>query len=159
MNSDDAKLYGIEIGYNQKFTFLPGLLSGLGINLNYTYTKSQTTLNDRPGEKIGLLNQSPNIINAAVFYEKGNLSFRLAANYRQAFLVEVRDNSGADRYQDKDFHLDANASYNLPKNIILFLDANNLTNQPLRYYHGQKSRPEQTEYYSARGRIGISWGF
>lgn len=159
LNSDDAKLYGIEIGYNQKFTFLPGLLSGLGINLNYTYTKSQTTLNDRPGEKIGLLNQSPNIINAAVFYEKGNLSFRLAANYRQAFLVEVRDNSGADRYQDKDFHLDANASYNLPKNIILFLDANNLTNQPLRYYHGQKSRPEQTEYYSARGRIGISWGF
>ncbi|SEW52875.1 TonB-dependent receptor [Chitinophaga arvensicola] len=159
LNSDNAKLYGIELGYNQKFSFLPGILSGLGLNLNYTYTKSETTLKDRPGEKIGLLNQSPNIINAALFYEKGGFSFRVAANYRQAFLVDVRDNSGADRYQDKDFHLDVNTSYNFPKNITLFLDANNLTNQPLIYYHGVKSRPEQTEYYSARGRIGVNWGF
>lgn len=159
LNSEDAKLYGFEIGYNQKFTFLPGLLSGLGLSLNYTYTKSETTINDRPGEKIGLLNQSPNIVNAALFYEKDRFSFRIAANYRQAFLVEVRDNSGADRYQDKDFHLDLNMSYNFPKNITLFLDANNLTNAPLRYYHGVKSRPEQVEYYSARGRVGVNWSF
>ncbi|WP_293304913.1 TonB-dependent receptor [Pedobacter sp. UBA5917] len=159
LNSENAKLYGIELGYNQKFTFLPGLLNGLGLNLNYTYTKSETTINDRPDEKIGLLNQSPNIVNAALFYEKGAFSFRIAANYRQAFLVEVRDNSGADRYQDKDFHLDLNMSYNFPKNITLFLDANNLTNAPLRYYHGVKSRPEQVEYYSARGRIGVNWNF
>ncbi|MBE9601699.1 TonB-dependent receptor [Pedobacter sp. MC2016-24] len=159
LNSDNAMLYGFELGYNQKFTFLPGLLSGIGLSLNYTYTKSETTLDDRPGEKIGLLNQSPNIVNAALFYEKDRFSFRIAANYRQAFLVEVRDNSGADRYQDKDFHLDINTSYNLPKNITVFLDANNLTNAPLRYYHGVKSRPEQVEYYSARGRIGVNWSF
>lgn len=159
LNSDNAKLYGIELGYNQKFSFLPGLLSGIGLNLNYTYTKSETTLNDRPGEKIGLLNQSPNILNAALFYEKDRFSFRIAANYRQAFLVDVRDNSDADRYQDKDFHLDVNTSYNFPKNITVFLDANNLTNSPLRYYNGVKSRPEQVEYYSARGRIGVNWSF
>lgn len=159
LNSGDAKLYGIELGYNQKLTFLPGLLSGLGVNVNYTYTKSETTINDRPEEKIGLLNQSPNIINAALFYEKDRFSFRIAANYRQAFLVEVRDNSAADRYQDKDFHLDLNTSYNFPNNITLFLDANNLTNAALRYYHGVKSRPEQVEYYSARGRVGINWTF
>ena len=159
LNSESAKLYGLELGYNQKFTFLPGILSGMGLNLNYTYTKSETTLDDRPGEKIGLLNQSPNIVNAALFYEKNRFSFRIAANYRQAFLVEIRDNSGADRYQDKDFHLDVNMSYNFPKNITLFLDANNLTNAPLRYYHGVKSRPEQVEYYSARGRVGVNWSF
>lgn len=158
-NSENAKLYGVELGYNQKFTFLPGILGGLGINVNYTYTKSETTIDDRPDEKIGLLNQSPNIINGALFYERNHFSFRIAANYRQAFLVEIRDNSGADRYQDKDFHLDLNMSYNFPKNITLFVDANNLTNAPLRYYHGVKSRPEQTEWYSARGRVGVNWSF
>ncbi|RAJ08874.1 TonB-dependent receptor [Chitinophaga skermanii] len=157
LNSDKSKLYGIEMTYNQKFTQLPGFLSGLGLNLNYTYTKSETTLKDRPGEKIGLMNQSPNIFNAALFYEKYNFSLRVAANYRQAFLVEVRDNKGADRYQDQDFRVDLNLSYTLPKNITLFFDASNLTNQPLRYYHGVKSRPEQVEYYSARGRVGINW--
>lgn len=157
MNAENASLYGLELGYSHKFTFLPGMLSGLGLNLNYTYTYSATTLQDRPGEKIGLMNQSPNIFNATLFYEKYGFALRLAANYREAFLVEVRDNAGADRYQDKDFHLDLNMSYTFPKRITLFMDINNLNNQPLRYYHGVSSRPEQVEYYSIRGRLGINW--
>ncbi|MBX9449038.1 MAG: TonB-dependent receptor [Taibaiella sp.] len=156
-NAEDAFLYGIELGYNQRFTHLPGALNGLGLSFNYTYTQSETTLKDRPGEKIGLMNQSPNILNATLFYEKYGLALRLAANYRDAFLVEVRDNSGADRYQDKDFHLDLNLSYSFPKGFTVFLDVNNLTNQPLRYYHGIESRPEQVEYYSLRGKLGVSW--
>ncbi len=157
LNAAAAKLYGIELAYNQKFTFLPGALSGLGINMNYTYTKSETNLDDRPGEKIGLMNQSPNIFNATLLYEKYGFSFRLSANYRQAFLVEIRDNKEADRFQDKDFHLDMNMSYTFPHRLTLFFDANNLNNEPLSYYHGVKSRPEQVEYYSARGRLGLTW--
>lgn len=157
VNSESAFLYGVELIYSKKFTKLPGFLSGLGVNLNYTFTKSQTSLEARDGEKSGLLNQSPNIFNAALLYEKKALSIRLAGNFRQAFLVEIRDNKMADRYQDKDFQLDFSVNYNFPKNISLFLEANNLTNQPLRYYHGVKGRPEQVEYYSARGRVGIGW--
>jgi TonB-dependent receptor len=156
-NSDKAFLYGMELIYSQKFTMLPGFLKGLGLNLNYTYTKSETGLEAREGEKVGLLNQSPHIFNAALLYEKYGFAVRLAANYRAAFLVEVRDNKMADRYQDNDLQMDLNITYNFPKNISLFADANNLTNQALRYYHGVKGRPEQVEYYGLRGRIGISW--
>lgn len=157
VNSETAYLYGVELIFSKRFTELPGILGGLGLNLNYTYTKSETSLEAREGEKSGLLNQSPNIFNAALMYERKALSCRLAGNYRQAFLVEIRDNKMADRYQDKDFQLDFSVNYNFPKNITVFLEANNLTNQALRYYHGVKGRPEQVEYYSARGRIGIGW--
>ncbi|MGV3765322.1 MAG: TonB-dependent receptor [Chitinophagaceae bacterium] len=157
VNSETAFLYGLELIFSKKFTQLPGVLGGLGLNLNYTYTKSETSLEARDGEKSGLLNQSPNIFNAALMYERNGLSLRLAGNYRQAFLVEIRDDKMADRYQDQDFQLDFSVNYNFPRNITLFLEANNLTNQPLRYYHGTKGRPEQVEYYSSRGRIGIGW--
>jgi len=37
------------------------------------------------------------------------------------------------------------------------LELNNLTNEPLRYFHGNVNRPEQVEYYSLRGQLGISY--
>lgn len=159
LNSDNAFLYGIEVGFNKKFKELPGFLSNFSLKANYTFTKSETTLSDRGDEKIGLMNQSPNIFNASLIYEYKGFAARLAANYREAFLVEIRDNKGADRYQDKDFHLDMNLSYTTPKNITFFIDLNNLNNQELRYYHGVVSRPEQVEYYGIRGKIGASYRF
>lgn len=159
LNSDNAFLYGIEVGFNKKFKELPGFLSNFSLKANYTFTKSETTLSDRGDEKIGLMNQSPNIFNASLIYEYKGFAVRLAANYREAFLVEIRDNKGADRYQDKDFHLDMNLSYTTPKNITFFIDLNNLNNQELRYYHGVVSRPEQVEYYGIRGKIGASYRF
>lgn len=159
LNSDNAFLYGIEVGFNKKFTELPGFLSNFSLKANYTFTKSETTLSDRGDEKIGLMNQSPNIFNASLIYEYKGFAARLAANYREAFLVEIRDNKGADRYQDKDFHLDLNFSYTTVKNITFFVDINNLNNQELRYYHGVVSRPEQVEYYGVRGKVGVSYRF
>lgn len=159
LNSDNAFLYGFEIGFNKKFSELPGFLSDFSLKANYTFTKSETTLADRENEKVGLMNQSPNIFNASLIYEYKGFAARLAANYREGFLVEIRDNKGADRYQDKDFHLDMNFSYTTPKNITFFVDLNNLTNQELRYYHGVVSRPEQVEYYGIRGKVGVSYSF
>ena len=40
VNGPTAKLYGFEVAWQQNLTFLPGILSGLGLNANYTYTRS-----------------------------------------------------------------------------------------------------------------------
>ncbi|MFV9551791.1 TonB-dependent receptor [Algibacter sp. PT7-4] len=158
-NSETAYLMGAEITWAQQLDFLPGALNGLGYSLNYTYTKSETSLEER-GEKIPLVNQSPNILNAAVFYEKYGLSFRLAGNYRDAFLWQLRNSKEQDRYQGKDFQLDLNASYTFPNNrVTIFTQMNNLTNQKLLYYRGNPERPEQTEFFSFRARLGVSYSF
>ena len=159
LNSESAKLYGFEVGFNKKLDMLPGLLNGISLRANYTFTKSETTLTERDNEKVGLMNQSPNIFNLALVYEKGGFAARITGNYREAFLVELRDNRGADRYQDSDFQLDLNLSYTTKKNLTFFLDLNNLTNQELRYYHGYEYRPEQVEFYGIRGKLGMSWSF
>lgn len=159
LNSEDAFLYGFEIGFNKKFSELPDFFNDFSLSANYTYTKSETTLKERGDEKIGLMNQSPNIFNTSLIYENRGFAARLSANYRAAFLVSVRDNSGADRYQNQDFHLDLNLSYTTKKNLTFFVDLNNLTNQELRYYHGELYRPEQVEFYGIRGKIGMSYSF
>ena len=45
-----------------------------------------------------------------------------------------------DRYYDKVNYMDANASYTFGKKIktTFYAEANNLLNQPLRYYQGTK---------------------
>ena len=159
VNSEKAKLYGFEFGFNKNLGTIIPALKDFSVRGNYTYTKSETTLKEREGEKIGLMNQSPHIFNMALIFEKGGFAARVTGNYRDAFLVSVRDNRGADRYQAKDFHLDLNLSYTTKQNITFFFDLNNLTNQELRYYHGYNHRPEQVEFYGIRGKFGISWSF
>ena len=82
---------------------------------------------------------------------------RVAANYTAAYIDVVGASSFEDSYYDKQFFLDANASYAFTKKLRLFAEINNLTNQPLRYYQGIKERTMQVEYYQIRWNAGIKF--
>jgi len=82
-------------------------------------------------------------------------SARVSLNYAAAYLDELGGEAFSDRYYDKQLFVDANASYKIMKNFRLFAEANNLTNQPLRYYQGIEGRTMQMEYYMPRYTLGI----
>jgi TonB-dependent receptor len=156
-NLEEAWLWGVEFAYSQSLAFLPGLWNGLGFSVNYTYTQSETTLPERDGDPIPLQNQSPHTLNAQLSYEKSGLSMRLASNYRAPFIDSYNERSSQDRWRDRTFQMDFNASYALTDDINLYFEMINLNNDPLRYYNGknQNNRPEQAEWYSRRGSMGI----
>jgi TonB-dependent receptor len=97
-NQQDGLLKGVEIAYQQTFDFLPGLLSGLGTQLTYTYVDGSDFTNTNLGN-----NQSPfaalqplagiseHTVNATLFYEKDWFSARAAYNWRSDFLITPRD--------------------------------------------------------------------
>ncbi|PKP97164.1 MAG: TonB-dependent receptor, partial [Alphaproteobacteria bacterium HGW-Alphaproteobacteria-15] len=98
VNSQNGTLKGVEIAYQQTYDFLPGVLSGLGTQLTYTYVDgggfSNTDLAGTlgpfaPGQPLAGI--SKNTINATLFYEKDWLSARAAYNWRSAFLITPRD--------------------------------------------------------------------
>jgi outer membrane receptor protein involved in Fe transport len=62
-----------------------------------------------------------------------------------------------DRWYDNVTYLDLNASYTFKKNWKVFVNANNLTNQPLRYYQGIEERTMQAEYYNVHLTAGIKF--
>ena len=98
-----GKIKGFEVAYQQTFEFLPGFLSGLGFNGNYSYIESSglpnTFLNTGspvnqatiPPGNLPLEGLSKHNANATVFYEKGPISMRAAYNWRSRFLLTAAD--------------------------------------------------------------------
>ena len=156
LNASDAWLLGFEVGIQKRLDFLPGFLSGFGVDVNYTFTDSEVQVPGRD-QKQQLFGQSKNIYNASLFYEKYGLSARIAANFKGSYLDELQGSGPEqDRYYDDNLNLDLSASYNISKKVRVFMELNNLLNEPLRYYHGNVNRPEQTEWYSIRGQAGVT---
>ncbi len=98
VNFQDGLLKGIEIAYQQTYDFLPGLLSGFGTQLTYTYVDGGDFTNIDRGGTQGpfaagqpLAGISKHTVNAVLFYEKDWLSARAAYNWRSAFLITPRD--------------------------------------------------------------------
>ena len=98
VNSDGGKLKGVEFAYQQAYDFLPGILSGFGSQLTYTYVDAGDFNNSSLGSEqspfaggLPLAGVSKHTINAVAFYEKGPLSARVAYNWRSDFLQTPRD--------------------------------------------------------------------
>lgn len=163
-NGESVDVYGFEVAAQRQLDFLPGkFLKGFGVYLNYTFTESEAKgITNSDGEErsgLGLPGTAPHMFNASLSWENDRFSARVSLNYTADYLDELGGSEFEDRYYDKQTFLDANASYKLTNNLRIFAEANNLTNQPLRYYQGISSRTMQMEYYQARFNLGVKLDF
>ncbi len=157
-NGATASLFGAEVAFQRQLDFLPGMLSGLSVYFNYTYaTSSVTGVEGRETEELPLTGNPNHSLNASLSYEWSGLTVRLAANYTSDYIDEYGDKAFNDRYYDTQLFVDANASYAVTSSLRIFVDANNLTNQPLRYFQGISSRVAQAEFYNARFQAGVKY--
>lgn len=164
LNSGKAKIKGVELGYAQSFTMLPGALSGLIASMNYTFTDAdgQTFDGDTGGLRdIPLPAASRHTINGVLGYEKGPVSIRLAGTYRDKYLDEVNAIAEEDRYVRDHFQLDASARFRLTKNVQLFGEWVNINNAKyVAYQNGPVSRRLlQYEEYSYTLKFGARVNF
>jgi len=163
-NGDNVDVFGFEVAFQRQLDFLPGkFLKGFGIYANYTYTESKAKgIADEDGNErkdVSLPGTAPHMLNGSLFWEDSKFSARASANFASDYLDELGSDKFQDSYYDKQFFLDLNASYKITKNIRIFAEANNITNQPLRYYQGISSRTKQLEYYQARFNLGLKFDF
>lgn len=161
-NGEEVKVYGLEVALQRQLDFLPGkFLKGFGIYTNYTYTRSSAkgiySLDGDLRTGIMLPGTAPHMFNASLSWENKRFSARASLNYTAAYLDELGGDNFNDRFYDQQLFLDANASYRITKNVRLFAEANNLTNQPLRYYQGTSDRTMQMEYYRQRYNFGLKF--
>lgn len=158
VNGNDASLTGIEIAYQQNLSFLPGLLSGVGIYMNYTYTGSTANLiRDDINEEINLPGQAEHIGNFSLSYDKGKFNTRISANYRGSYLTEIGQNNDEDIYLNERLQLDWTLAYAVNKKFRVFAEFMNLTDAPFEAYIGNKDNIIQSEYYSWWSRIGLKF--
>ncbi|MCP1376231.1 TonB-dependent receptor [Dyella lutea] len=150
-------IHGAEFDYRQGFTFLPGILSKTGIELNATYAPSDTGEKDLAGHKIPFQDNSTKSGNLILWYQDDRFQARVAYNYRsrRAVSEDVGGITGLEMYEAPQKYLDASISYKIDKRAELFVDGTNLTNEYQRYYLVWPDQPAHSNFSERMFMVGI----
>jgi TonB-dependent receptor len=160
-NRSNAYARGIEAAYHQKFTQLPGVWAGLGLDANITLVQSHieeydAATSDTGHSESGLLPGTSRVTgNLAAFYEAHGLQLRLATEYVSKELFSLGGSKAADSIQDNRTTLDFTSSYRLTPEWSVYFNAKNLTDAPLRFFVHDSSFPIQREYYDRTYEAGV----
>lgn len=166
VNGAHARLYGIELAYQQRLSFLPGLLGGSGISANYSYTASQANGIPNRSDHPALQRQAPHSWNISPTYDRGRLSLRVGLSYNDANIFFYNYTDGADlgkkgpngdNYLYAHLQVDAQASIRLGKGLSAIVYGLNLTNEVFGFYQGSPVWVVQREYYKPTFAGGIRW--
>jgi TonB-dependent receptor len=180
-NAGTAYVTGLEVAFHQHLTYLPGLLGGLGVSANYSYTTSGTTnVDPLRTDNPALLRQAPNTWNISPTYDRRRLSIRvgLAYNGPNIFQYQYHDLSlsptpppattpnpqpggikgpSGDNYLYAHFQVDAQGSYYLGKGVTAIVSGLNLNNAVFGFYNGSPQFVVQREYYKPTYTFGFRW--
>jgi TonB-dependent receptor len=156
LNIPTSDIYGAEFQYQQQYTSLPGLLSGLGFRGSISFMGSNGEL--AQGIYGDLPFQSDLIWETGIFYKKDGFTFDVAGNFTGKNLMVIGDpnvDNSPSIYRDDFFQINAKAQYAFTKDFSIYADGNNLNNENLRYYQGSSQYPIQNEYYLPSVDAGI----
>ena len=133
LNTPGGPLSGVEIAYQQPFTFLSPPFDEFGFVGNYTYVESHISYLNSAGA-VAAVNELTNLshvsYNATLYYEDSQLSARVSAAYRSKYLTVVPGRNGADvEGTAATMNVDASANYHFDGSFDVTLEAINLTNQ------------------------------
>lgn len=176
INGPSAHIQGFEAQWEQRFSFLPGILSGFGVNANYSHTTSQVTFpsgfDGGRMDKPSLDRNSPNDYNFNLTYDKSRFSGRFAISHNDESIAAYQwsPSTGAasdpilglrgptgDNYFYPHTQFDMQGSYRLYKGLKIVASGLNLSNEVFGFYNGSPIYPVQREYYKPTTSFGLRW--
>jgi TonB-dependent receptor len=167
VNAGSAYVQGFEIGFQQRLSYLPSVIGGLGISANYSHTSS--TARDLPGrsDQPALLRDAPNTWNISPTYDTKHFSLRIGMTYDDAMIYAYQWQDGADsvgvkgpsgdNYLYAHYQFDTQASYSLPGGFQVYAYGLNLNNEVFGFFNGSPQYVVQREYYHPTYAGGIRW--
>jgi TonB-dependent receptor len=148
-------LSGFEVAIKQRLDFLPGFLSGFGIDASYTRSNTKFSGVDLAGVPIPI-GESPSQSSAALWYERAGFQARVAATSRGKRLAATDvAGVGLSMYQEATTYVDASVSYEVAKGISVYLQGSNLTNEFEKYYIGWADQRAENNLSERKFLIGI----
>ncbi len=175
INGPRAHITGFEASWEQRLSFLPGLLNGLGVAANYSYTTSQVKFPDGFSggrtDHPALLRQAPNTWNLGMTYDKARFSMRFGVSHNDANIyaynyqatgndtdpiIGLKGPNG-DIYLYAHTQYDVQGSYRMYKGLQLVVSGLNLSNEVFGFYQGSPIYPVQREFYKPSIIFGMRW--
>jgi len=169
-NGSHAHVQGVELAYQQHLSYLPGVLSGLQIDTNMTYTESQSFGVPYRTDVPQLVGQAPWSFNVNPAYQTKRAMVEMGISYDGPNLAAYQwenegpnavqgpvDGPNGDNYYFQRAQVDAQASYYIGKGFTISASGENMNNAPLGFYNGNKYHMTQREYYKPIYYGGIRW--
>jgi TonB-dependent receptor len=172
VNGQNAYVYGFETAYQQHWTQLPGVLRGLGMSGNYTFTASQIKgITGLRTDHPALQRQTPNSWNLGPTYDTKHISMRVGLQYSGASIYTYGWNPGNDKsglgptgpsgdvYTYPHMQVDAQGTFKLGSGFTAMVYGLNLTNEVFGFYTGSTQFVNQREYYKQTYGGGLRYTF
>ncbi|WP_447910618.1 TonB-dependent receptor [Brevundimonas bullata] len=158
LNGQGGWLKGVEIQYQQPFTFLPGFWSNFGFIGNVTFVDSEVGYGT--AGKNRLTGQSKNTANATLYYEKGPLQARISAAHRSQYLLSFPGaNGNSEEGINGTTNIDASLSYDFTDSLTFSLEGINLTDEYVDRYVDVADRVSDYRHTGREVAIGLRWKY
>ncbi|WP_308366304.1 MULTISPECIES: TonB-dependent receptor [unclassified Microbulbifer] len=151
VNEGDISFTGLEMAYQQNFTFLPGIWGNFGTQMSYTRVDTDgQDWTSRSGVDHEVWNVPKYGYAVTGFWEDEVFTARLSWTYKDRTAVETNNDPGRDlqRWRTGAGYLDASLSYHLTDWLEVRIDGTNLNDEktyeyfpdPDGIYSGSRSR-------------------
>nr|WP_295239390.1 TonB-dependent receptor [uncultured Brevundimonas sp.] len=158
LNGEGGALKGIEIQYQQPFTFLPGLWSNFGFTGNVTWVDSEVSYGS--AGKNRLTGQSKNTANATLYYEDGPFQARVSIAHRSQYLLSFPGaNGNSEEGVNDTTNVDASMSYEFTPNLTFSLEGINLTDAYTDRYVDVTNRVSDYRHTGREIAVGLRWKY
>ena len=156
VNGPDADVWGVEIAWQHVFGD-----SGFGFQANATLVSTNRNFptQDISGNGFAITGLA-NSANFVGFYDKHGFQFRVAANWRDSYLLGLGQGQGGTFgaepvYVDKQLQVDVSSSYDITPMFTVFGEVTNLNNSNYSTHGRFSDQPLDTWNYGRRYTAGV----
>lgn len=162
-NTPGGPVQGVEISYQQPFSFLPAPFDRFGFTGNITFVDSEIDYLNSAGvvtatdQLTGLSEMS---WNATLYYEDDRLSARVSAAYRSDYLTTIPGRNGnTSESTAETLNIDVSASYAITDNWKVTFEGLNLTDEVTDQFLDPDNRSSFYHHYGRQYLVGFRYNF
>jgi len=174
-----SQIFGVELNAAHAFTYLPGVLSGLGFKASYNYADSDFEFEDGQFGEAVTLDQSGEIVsvrqgfvppanlvglskhtaNGQIYWNVGDATVTAIGKYRSEFFQQFISTPLNLRFIDEAFVLDGRFSYKINDRLKFSLEGTNLLNTAREQFNPTLDNFAEINVFGPRYFAGITAKF
>jgi len=177
-NPYPATVKGVELEWQTHFWYLPGMLQGVVLNVNYTRIWSDVEIHFYNTQRVQIRQAPPvfayivrdtlrtsrvpdqpaHIANITLGYDYGGFSARLSFLYQTDRVSGIARDPGLDSFTGEYQRWDLTLQQNLQWGLQVFANLANISARPDESFRGYKLiNPTYIEYYGFTMDLGVRW--
>ncbi len=155
-----GKVEGLELEWQQRLVFLPGLFSNLTLGSNFTWITSKGVYPTRPGADLTFTGTAPRNGNLNLSFAWRGLDLRAYYNYRDTVLNTLGNRVLTDIYEQARKTVDLSARWKPTQGRLAYaVVAKNLGNDPRITWQGSRENPRSVRYFDWSVSTSVSCDF